>query len=298
MRYLFAIICPPVAVLLCGKPFQFVISILLTLCFWIPGMIHAILVVNSHLADKRSERLEKAILTSRNRASFKPQEPPRSYAGLMLVAVAVSGVGLYFLTSKGAAFFVKREAAPKPLHESEKVASPTPPQNAVPSLPAATTPPPASQVARFASVEQAQQEALRRYPDLGVAGSKFNAEFVVRHQRYKRENSAFLQDGSWPVRLAEETAIAIGPQAKTPAAVPQVKTPAPDRYVIHMGDKPDMYLRELGAANNSLGMEMKWTVKRYAKVQTKADAEKAMQGMQSIAKAGGFYAPLKIEPAE
>ena len=73
---------------------------------------------------------------------------------------------------------------------------------------------------------------------------------------------------------------------------------ASDRYVIHMGDKPDMYFRELGEANNSLGMEIKWTVKRYAKVQTKAESEKTMQRMQSIAKAGGFYAPLKVEPAK
>lgn len=61
MRYLLAIILPPVAVLLCGKPLQFVLNIILTLCFWIPGVIHAILVVNNHLADKRAARLEKAI---------------------------------------------------------------------------------------------------------------------------------------------------------------------------------------------------------------------------------------------
>lgn len=61
MRYLLAIILPPVAVLLCGKPFQFILSILLTLCFWIPGVIHAICVVNSHLADKRTDRLVKAM---------------------------------------------------------------------------------------------------------------------------------------------------------------------------------------------------------------------------------------------
>ena len=65
MRYLLAIILPPIAVLLCGKPVQFLLNILLTLLFWIPGVIHAILVVNSHLADKRTERLEKAIRESR-----------------------------------------------------------------------------------------------------------------------------------------------------------------------------------------------------------------------------------------
>lgn len=68
MRYLLAIVLPPVAVLLCGKPFQFFLNIFLTICFWIPGMIHAILVVNSHLADKRTERLERAIRESASTA--------------------------------------------------------------------------------------------------------------------------------------------------------------------------------------------------------------------------------------
>ena len=61
MRYLLAILIPPVAVLLCGKPIQFVLNIFLTLLLWIPGVIHAILVVNSHLADKRSRHMERAM---------------------------------------------------------------------------------------------------------------------------------------------------------------------------------------------------------------------------------------------
>ncbi|MHC4636559.1 MAG: YqaE/Pmp3 family membrane protein [Planctomycetota bacterium] len=60
MRYFFAIILPPLAVLLCGKPLQFILNIFLTLFFWIPGVIHAILVVNSHLADKRTDRIIRA----------------------------------------------------------------------------------------------------------------------------------------------------------------------------------------------------------------------------------------------
>ncbi|MDZ4784323.1 MAG: YqaE/Pmp3 family membrane protein [Planctomycetia bacterium] len=52
MLYLIAILIPPVAVLLCGKPVQFFLNLLLCLLFWAPGMIHAILVVNAHLADK------------------------------------------------------------------------------------------------------------------------------------------------------------------------------------------------------------------------------------------------------
>ena len=67
MRYLLAILLPPVAVLLCGKPFQFVLNLLLTLCFWVPGAVHALFVVHSHLADKRTERLERAIRESAGR---------------------------------------------------------------------------------------------------------------------------------------------------------------------------------------------------------------------------------------
>ena len=58
---LLAIILPPLAVLLCGKPIQAVISILLTMCLWIPGVIHAILVVNAKNADKRNDRLIEAV---------------------------------------------------------------------------------------------------------------------------------------------------------------------------------------------------------------------------------------------
>lgn len=61
MLYLLAILLPPVAVLFCGKPIQFILNIILTLCFYLPGAVHAILVVNSHLADKRAERIEQAI---------------------------------------------------------------------------------------------------------------------------------------------------------------------------------------------------------------------------------------------
>ncbi|QYR20778.1 YqaE/Pmp3 family membrane protein [Paenibacillus sp. sptzw28] len=61
MRYLLSIVLPPLAVLLCGKPIQFIFNIILTCLGWIPGVIHAMLVVSSHKADKRNERLIKAI---------------------------------------------------------------------------------------------------------------------------------------------------------------------------------------------------------------------------------------------
>ena len=60
MRYFLAIFLPPIAVLLCGKPVQCILSIVLTLCFWLPGAIHAILVVNKLYADRRHRELIEA----------------------------------------------------------------------------------------------------------------------------------------------------------------------------------------------------------------------------------------------
>jgi uncharacterized membrane protein YqaE (UPF0057 family) len=65
MKYLFAIILPPFAVLACGKPVQFFINVLLTLCYYFPGMLHALFVVSNHNADKRNEELIKALRESK-----------------------------------------------------------------------------------------------------------------------------------------------------------------------------------------------------------------------------------------
>jgi uncharacterized membrane protein YqaE (UPF0057 family) len=59
--YLIAILLPPLAVLLCGKPFQAILNFFLTLMLWLPGAIHAIMVVSDTKANKRTSRLEKAV---------------------------------------------------------------------------------------------------------------------------------------------------------------------------------------------------------------------------------------------
>lgn len=66
MRYLIAILLPPLAVLLCGKPVLAALNFVLTLFFWIPGVIHAILVVNSHKADLRINETVEKISKSNN----------------------------------------------------------------------------------------------------------------------------------------------------------------------------------------------------------------------------------------
>ena len=49
---LLAILFPPLAVLILGKPFQSIINLILCLCFYIPGMIHAILLIQQKKEEK------------------------------------------------------------------------------------------------------------------------------------------------------------------------------------------------------------------------------------------------------
>jgi uncharacterized membrane protein YqaE (UPF0057 family) len=63
MRYLIAIFLPPLAVLLCGKVFQALLALFLqiTVIGWLPASLWALLVVHSHLADVRIEKLIASI---------------------------------------------------------------------------------------------------------------------------------------------------------------------------------------------------------------------------------------------
>ena len=59
MLYVLAFFLPPVAVLLVGKPIQALINLFLSILLYVPGVIHAILVIRDHKADKRMERQVK-----------------------------------------------------------------------------------------------------------------------------------------------------------------------------------------------------------------------------------------------
>ena len=54
LRYFFCVVFPPLAVLMTGRIASFFLSIILTLLGWIPGVIHACLVVNDYHAEQRS----------------------------------------------------------------------------------------------------------------------------------------------------------------------------------------------------------------------------------------------------
>ncbi len=62
--YLLAILLPPLAVLMSGKPFQAILNVILTLFFWFPGIIHALFVVNAYKAEKRTKRLQETIIAA------------------------------------------------------------------------------------------------------------------------------------------------------------------------------------------------------------------------------------------
>jgi uncharacterized membrane protein YqaE (UPF0057 family) len=52
MRYLLALLFPPLAVLLYGSGRQAFLNLILTLCFWIPGALHALFVVRRPFPEK------------------------------------------------------------------------------------------------------------------------------------------------------------------------------------------------------------------------------------------------------
>ncbi|WP_183580166.1 YqaE/Pmp3 family membrane protein [Mucilaginibacter sp. X5P1] len=65
MRYFLCFICPPAAVLTTGRIGSFILSIILTIFFWIPGIIYAILVTNDFYSARRNRRVVRAIRANR-----------------------------------------------------------------------------------------------------------------------------------------------------------------------------------------------------------------------------------------
>jgi uncharacterized membrane protein YqaE (UPF0057 family) len=61
MLSLLAILCPPAAVLLLGKPSQGALNVVLTLLLYVPGMIHALSVVSHYKTERRNETLMRLV---------------------------------------------------------------------------------------------------------------------------------------------------------------------------------------------------------------------------------------------
>ncbi len=58
--------------------------------------------------------------------------------------------------------------------------------------------------------EQSKREAVALYPELGVAGTAVNREYVRRYKLYRAINPAFFGEPDWPKRLADMLAVDLG----------------------------------------------------------------------------------------
>lgn len=100
MRYLIALLIPPLGLLICGKPGQAVVNFLLiivaVICalsviaapvgFWIAGAtaLHALLIAHNTYADERVQRLERLLIPHPTVAPMSPAtvEPPSESAAV------------------------------------------------------------------------------------------------------------------------------------------------------------------------------------------------------------------------
>ena len=65
MRYFLCILFPPAAVFTTGRIGALILNIILCFFFWIPAIIHAILVTNDFYEARRHRRLVRVVKRSR-----------------------------------------------------------------------------------------------------------------------------------------------------------------------------------------------------------------------------------------
>ena len=61
VRYLLCIVLPPLAVFTTGRWVQGILNIVLTILGWVPGVVHAALVVHDFYDERRANRIIDAI---------------------------------------------------------------------------------------------------------------------------------------------------------------------------------------------------------------------------------------------
>ena len=59
MRFIIALLMPPLATLLCGRFMQTILNVVLTLCLWVPGVLHAWWVIVDTDGKRRTNKLER-----------------------------------------------------------------------------------------------------------------------------------------------------------------------------------------------------------------------------------------------
>jgi hypothetical protein len=235
MRYLLALILPPVAILSCGKPVSFLLNgivyafawvflvsgmflavvpffglgtlvpLPLAGLLWVLSALHGVLVVTAHVNEQRLRA-----------SGGRLRAPSAAFDWMLLVLVcAYFGWRFFFRTPPE----VANEGNPEGRRSKAEKGAATrnaqgqaSSQDAVPSappLPVATILP-AEPVAAQEVTLEAQKRAMAVFPALAVPGSPLNREFVARYNRYRTEKPDFFTDPEWPTKLAAECAQAIG----------------------------------------------------------------------------------------
>ncbi len=92
MKTILALICPPLAVVLTGRPLTAVLTLALTLLFWVPGMIHAMLIVSHDFKEER----DGAVLPLR-----KPESNGMALLALVGLLSVIAAGGLAWPAFKG-----------------------------------------------------------------------------------------------------------------------------------------------------------------------------------------------------
>lgn len=58
----------------------------------------------------------------------------------------------------------------------------------------------------------ARQRAIQLFPELAIASSPLNQEFLKRYRKYQSENIRYFDDPEWPTALARESKNALTPK--------------------------------------------------------------------------------------
>ena len=168
------------------------------------------------LGRKQASAVIGAITAERDRFTEQKVQEYRSGTGrssgfstVIWIAVAVITVAILIgsftaITDRTPPRDTVSKTTPAPASRSPSPALPSPALKSGPLI--AATAPTAPATPASLSSQDAQRAAIKRYPELGVAGSKFNLDFVARHKLYEKTRPDYFHDPSWPTHLADEVA--------------------------------------------------------------------------------------------
>lgn len=96
MRYLLAIIFPPLAVAASAGFLATMLNLFLCLLFWVPGMLHACLVVSRYYADQRHDELIRAVKWRPGDVEPEPWTFSATAGAVTGLVIIAAGAGFWY----------------------------------------------------------------------------------------------------------------------------------------------------------------------------------------------------------